>query len=112
MYWGIALKIGISSKTNLMTLCSTMYSSVLNTTQNFAQMSTGQCVVRHRSVQEGIKQQRNLPVQTLITMLHGYDFLMQPRELYIKKIPHRFLQATVGSYKVPVRVHQPIPFYL
>lgn len=43
-------------------------------------------VVCNRSVQEGIKQQRNLLVQTLITMLHGCDFLMQPRELYIKNL--------------------------
>lgn len=95
-----------------MTLCSTTYSSVLNITQNFAQVSTGQCAVRHRSVQESIKQHRNILVQTLITMLHGCDFLMQPRELYTKKSPHRFLQATVGSYKVPAHVHEPIPFYV
>lgn len=95
-----------------MTLCSNIYSSVLSITQNFAQVSAGQCIVHHRSVREGIKQQRNLLVQTLITMLHGCDFLMQPRELYTKKSPYRFLQATVGSYQVPAQVHQPIPFHL
>lgn len=56
------------NKLNVLALCYTFFRAKRNP------VYTGQCILFHRSEQEGIKQHRNILVQTHTTILCGCDF--------------------------------------